>query len=70
MGHVSIIYVNRESSETLKTSPVPFHLIRSSQLPTDLLQINPTIDRQRNRVETTRALKRAMDEKDYKKSYF
>ncbi len=37
-------------------------------MPSDLLRINHTLDRQRNRVETVLALKRAMDEKDYKKS--
>jgi len=68
LGRVSITYVDPHSSEILNTTPVPFHLIRAPQLSDDLLQINHTLDLQRNRIETALALKRAMDESDYKKS--
>jgi hypothetical protein len=68
LGHVSVTYIHSISSETVNSAPVPFQLIRAPQLSADLLQINRTLDRQRNRVETALALKQAMDEKDYKKS--
>lgn len=52
----------------LNTAPVPFHLVRASLLSPDHLRINHTLDVQRNRIETTDVLRRAMNEKNYKQS--
>lgn len=65
LGRVSIDYVEPISGRTITTEPVPFRLVRASQLSPDLLVANYTIDIQRNRVETARVLRQAMEETDY-----
>ena len=65
---MSITYVKPNSGDTLTTSPVPFCLVRSSSLSPEQLQINHTLDVQRNRVETALVLKRAMNENNYRRS--
>ncbi len=67
-GHVSINYIHPISNNTVSSALVPFQLIRAPQLSANLLQVNHTLDRQRNRVETAFALKQAMNEKNYRKS--
>lgn len=47
---------------------MPFHLIRIAQPSAEHLQVNYTLDIQRNRVETADVLKRAMEEHDYLRS--
>jgi hypothetical protein len=49
--------------------PVSFQLIRGTHLSADHLKINYTLDIQRNRVETARILKQAMEESDYSQSF-
>ena len=56
------------SGRTLTSVPVPFQLIRAPHLSSDHLKINYTLDIQRNRVETARTLRQAMEEIDYKQS--
>jgi hypothetical protein len=65
---VSITYVEPNSNRTFSTEPVPFHLVRVLNPSNDLLQINYTLDLQRNRVETAHVLKLAMEEYDYQRS--
>jgi len=68
LGHVSITYVDPRSDCTLTTISVPFELVRVPQPSSELLQVNYTLDLQRNRVETALALKLAMKEKNYEQS--
>ena len=68
LGQVTVIYVEPNSEQTITTSPVSFQLIRTAQPAADLLQVNYTLDIQRNRVETAREIKRAMDESNYQGS--
>lgn len=56
------------SGRTFNSVPVSFQLIRASDLSPDQLKVNYTLDIQRNRVETARALKQAMEENNYKQS--
>ncbi|CAF3613243.1 unnamed protein product [Rotaria sp. Silwood1] len=67
-GQVSVRYVDPKSGRTLTTIPVPFHLIRASNLSSEHLRVSYTIDLQRNRIETALALKRAMTEQNYSRS--
>jgi len=48
--------------------PVFFRLVRASHLSRDQLKVNYTIDVQRNRAETARVLRQAMEETNYKQS--
>jgi hypothetical protein len=68
LGHVSITYVEPNSNQTFNTQPVSFQLVRVLNPLNEYLQINYTLDLQRNRVETAHALKLAMEEYDYKRS--
>ncbi|CAF0860364.1 unnamed protein product [Didymodactylos carnosus] len=68
IGNVIITYVDPNSGHTITTTPVPFQLVRASHPSADLLQINRTLDLQRNRVETAHVLERAMNEYDYGRS--
>ncbi len=56
------------SGRTLTSVPVFFRLVRASQLLPDQLKVNYTIDVQRNRAETARVLRQAMEETNYKQS--
>ncbi|CAF0983833.1 unnamed protein product [Rotaria sp. Silwood1] len=68
VGHVSITYLDPRSGLTLTTNSVPFELIRVPQPSAELLQVNYTLDLQRNRVETALVLKQAMEENNYEQS--
>ncbi|CAF1272589.1 unnamed protein product [Adineta steineri] len=68
IGHVSITYLDPCSGLTLTTNYVPFELIRVPQPSTELLEVNYTLDLQRNRVETALVLKQAMEENNYEQS--
>ncbi|UJR18281.1 hypothetical protein I4U23_005184 [Adineta vaga] len=68
IGHVSITYIEPESRNTLNTVSVPFHLVRSSFLTSELCRINRKVDIQRNRVRTAMVLKQAMNENNYDRS--
>ena len=68
LGQVTVTYVEPNSGQIITTTPVSFQLIRMAQPTDDLLQINYTLDIQRNRVETAREIKRAMDEGNYQRS--
>ncbi|CAF1185361.1 unnamed protein product [Adineta ricciae] len=68
IGHVSVTYTDPNNDQIVTTLPVPFELIRAAAPTTEQLQVNYTLDLQRNRVETARGLKRAMDEGDYHRS--
>ena len=65
LGRVSIDYVEPNTGRTFTTEPVLFRLVRASQLSPKLVEANYTIDIQRNRVETARVLRQAMEETDY-----
>ena len=65
---MSIDYVEPNSVRTITTEPVSFRLVRASQLSADHLAANYTIDIQRNRVETARVLREAMEENNYTRS--
>ena len=56
------------SALTLTTDSVPFELIRVVQPSSELLQVNYTLDIQRNRIETAFVLKQAMEEDNYEQS--
>ncbi len=56
------------SGRTLTSVPVFFRLVRASHLSPDQLKVNYTIDVQRNRAETARVLRQAMEETNYKQS--
>jgi hypothetical protein len=68
LGQATVTYVEPNSGQTITTTPVSFQLIRTAQPADDLLQVNYTLDIQRNRVETAREIKRAMDENNYRRS--
>jgi hypothetical protein len=68
LGQVTVTYVEPNSSQTITTNPVSFQLIRTAQPPADLLRVNHMLDIQRNRVETAREIKRAMNESNYQRS--
>jgi hypothetical protein len=65
---VTVTYVEPNSGQTITTTPVSFQLGRAIQPAGDLLQVNYTLDIQRNRVETAHEIKRAMDENHYERS--
>jgi hypothetical protein len=65
---VTVTYIEPNSGQTITTTPVSFQLVRTAQPAADLLQVNHTLDIQRNRVETAREIKRAMDENSYQRS--
>ncbi|UJR17454.1 hypothetical protein I4U23_004349 [Adineta vaga] len=68
IGHVAISYVDPNTTRSITTNPIPFQLIRTPNPSADLLQINPTLDCQRNRIETALALEQAMEEDDFQLS--
>jgi len=61
--------VDPNIGRTLTTTPIAFQLVRAAQPSADLLQVNLSLDIQRNRVETARVLKLAMDTSSYKRSH-
>ncbi|CAF0860983.1 unnamed protein product [Adineta steineri] len=68
IGQVTVTYVEPNSRQTITTTPVSFQLIRTAQPTADQLQVNYELDIQRNRVETAREIKRAMDTNNYQQS--
>lgn len=68
LGRVTIDYAEPNSGRTITIEPVSFRLIRAPQLSANQLAVNYTIDIQRNRVETARVLRQAMEERDYTES--
>ncbi|CAF4891547.1 unnamed protein product [Rotaria sp. Silwood1] len=68
IGHVSVSYIDPNTTHSITTPQVPFYFIRAPNLPADLLRVNYQLDRQRNRIETIEALERAMAERDYEQS--
>jgi hypothetical protein len=68
LGHVSVAYVEPNNNQTFQTEPVPFHLVRVPNPSNEHLQVNYTVDIQRNRVETANVLKLAMEEYNYQRS--
>ncbi len=61
-------YIEPNSGNTLTTIPVPFRLVRATSLSFEQLQINHTLDVQRNRIETAFAIRQAMHENNYHRS--
>ena len=61
-------YTDVNTGQTVSTASVPFRLMRASELTSDSLRVNHQVDVQRNRIQTTQALKEAMDERSYNKS--
>ncbi|CAF2513196.1 unnamed protein product [Rotaria sp. Silwood2] len=68
IGNVTVTYIDPNTRHTITTDPVSFNLVRGSHPPTDLFCVNHELDIQRNRVETTHALAKAMTEYDYRES--
>jgi hypothetical protein len=67
LGRVSLEYIDANTEQTVRTPPVSFTLARPNQInpQSPLLQVNYTLDVQRNRAETSAVLKRAVEEDDY-----
>ncbi|CAF1361734.1 unnamed protein product [Adineta steineri] len=67
IGHASLQYIDTYSNQIIHTPSVPFILSRPNQVDpqSSLLQINHTLDVQRNRAETSQILKRAVEAHDY-----
>ena len=67
LGRVSLEYTDANSGRTVHVPSVPFTLVRPAQLDPQsaLLHVNYTLDLQRNRAETSRVLKQAVEETDY-----
>ncbi len=67
LGRVSLEYKDANTDQTVRTPPVSFTLARPNQIDprSPLLQVNYTLDIQRNRTETSEVLKRAVEENDY-----
>ena len=65
IGQVTVTYVEPYSMRSITTVPVFFKLIRVPHPSQDLLVVNQTLDRQRNRIETVAALERAMKERSF-----
>ncbi|CAF4409730.1 unnamed protein product, partial [Adineta steineri] len=67
IGHASLQYIDTYSNQIIHTPSVPFILSRPNQVDpqSSLLQINHTLDVQRNRAETSQILKRAVEVHDY-----
>ena len=67
LGHAHVEYIDTNSEQAIRTPPVPFTLARPSQLDprSPLLQVNYTLDLQRNRAETSQVLKQAVETNDY-----
>ncbi|CAF2978602.1 unnamed protein product, partial [Rotaria sp. Silwood2] len=68
IGQVTVTYIEPNNGQTTTINPVSFQLTRTAQPPADLLQVNYTLDIQRNRVETVREIKRVMHENNYQRS--
>ncbi len=66
---MTVTYVDPNIGRTLTTTPIAFQLIRAAQPSADLLQVNLSLDIQRNRVETARVLKLVMDTSSYERSH-
>ena len=64
---MSLEYIDANTNQTIHTPLVPFRLVRPNQIDSQspLLQVNYTLDIQRNRAETSRIVKQAVDESDY-----
>ncbi|CAF3369228.1 unnamed protein product [Rotaria sp. Silwood2] len=70
IGRVSIEYTDAINGRQIHTSAVPFLLARPAQLAPDspLLVVNYALDLQRNRAETSRVLKEAVNEPNYERA--
>lgn len=70
IGQVSVEYRDANTDQTVHTPSVPFILIRPDQIDPQsaLLHVNYTLDIQRNRAETTHALKQAVSTDDYQRA--
>ncbi len=65
---MTVTYIDSNSARSITTTSIPFQLVRASHPSADLLQVNHTLDRQRNRIETAHALEQAMAEDDFQLS--
>lgn len=63
-------YIDANTDQTVRTNPVPFTLARPNQINPEspLLQVNYTLDVQRNRAETSEVLKKAVKEHNYRRA--
>ncbi|CAF1184811.1 unnamed protein product [Adineta ricciae] len=70
IGRVSLEYTDAISGRQVQTPAVPFLLTRPAQLAPDspLLIVNYALDLQRNRAETSRVLKAAVNEQNYERA--
>jgi hypothetical protein len=70
IGRVSLEYKDANTDQTVHTPPVSFILARPNQIDprSPLLQVNYTLDIQRNRAETSEVLKKAVEENDYSRA--
>ncbi|CAF3688434.1 unnamed protein product [Rotaria sp. Silwood1] len=69
-GRVSIEYTDAINGRQIQTPTIPFLLARPAQLTPDspLLVVNYALDLQRNRAETSRVLKEAVNEPNYERA--
>ncbi|CAF3830023.1 unnamed protein product [Rotaria sp. Silwood1] len=70
IGRVSIEYTDAINGRQIHTPTIPFLLVHPAQLTPDspLLVINYALDLQRNRAETSRVLKEAVNEPNYERA--
>ncbi|CAF1157449.1 unnamed protein product [Adineta steineri] len=70
IGHVSLEYTDAINRRQIQTPAVPFLLTRPAQLAPDspLLVVSYAVDLQRNRAETSRVLKEAVNEPNYERA--
>ncbi|CAF1320341.1 unnamed protein product [Rotaria sordida] len=70
IGRVSIEYTDAINGRQIHTPTIPFLLARPAQLTPDspLLVVNYALDLQRNRAETSRVLKEAVNESNYERA--
>ncbi|CAF4844600.1 unnamed protein product [Rotaria sp. Silwood1] len=70
LGRVSIEYTDAINGRQIQTPTIPFLLARPAQLTPDspLLVVNYALDLQRNRAETSRVLKEAVNEPNYERA--
>ena len=70
LGRVSLEYIDANTEKTMRTPPVAFTLARPNQInpQSPLLEVNYTLDVQRNRAETSELLKRVVEEANYERA--
>ena len=70
LGQTSMQYIDANTQQTIQTPSVPFLLARPDQIDpqSPLLQINYTLDVQRNRAETSRVIEQAVKTSDYQQA--